>query len=73
MTSFQFTANIGYTNEVAAHWISSYFLDDPMRLPDTVEEAMVKAEQGAAWMKARYPGMGSWVNASYMGSLDFWR
>ncbi|KXN85055.1 putative flavin-containing monooxygenase 1 [Leucoagaricus sp. SymC.cos] len=67
-----FTTNVGYMNEVAAHWISSYFLNDAMRLPTTVEEAMEEAERGAAWMKRRFPEMDSWVNASYMGSLDFW-
>ncbi|XP_006457665.1 hypothetical protein AGABI2DRAFT_213163 [Agaricus bisporus var. bisporus H97] len=67
-----FTANPGYTNEIAAHWISSYFRRDPMRLPTTVEEAMVEAEREAAWMRRRFPDMLSWVNASYSGSLDFW-
>ncbi|KAJ3575500.1 hypothetical protein NP233_g1053 [Leucocoprinus birnbaumii] len=67
-----FTANIGYTNEVVAHWISSYFLGDDMNLPSSAEEAIAEAERSAAWMKKRYPTMDSWVNASYMGSLDFW-
>lgn len=67
-----FTANVGYTNEVVAHWISSYFLGDAMRLPTDVESATAEGERGAAWMKTRYPEMDSWVNVSYMGSLDFW-
>lgn len=44
-----------------------------MRLPTTVEEAMVEAEREAAWMRRRFPDMLSWVNASYSGSLDFWK
>ena len=51
----QFAANFGYVNEVAAHWISSYFLCDKMRLPATVEEAILEAEERAAWDKLRYP------------------
>lgn len=69
---FQFTSNIGYTTEVAAHWISSYFQSDPMHLPSTVEEAMAEAERGAAWMRKRFPDMLSWINESYSCSLDFW-
>ncbi|KAF9444652.1 FAD/NAD(P)-binding domain-containing protein [Macrolepiota fuliginosa MF-IS2] len=66
-----FTSNVGYTSEVAAHWISSYFQNDPMRLPGTVEEALAEAERGAAWMRRRFPDMLSWVNESYSCSLDF--
>jgi hypothetical protein len=68
----QYTFNFGYTNEVVAHWISSYFRQDPMRLPTSVEEAMLEAERESAWMRRRYPDMLSWVNASYSGSLNFW-
>lgn len=68
----QFSANLGYTNEVIAHWISAYFLKDKLRIPDSVEGAIEEAERSAMWMKTRYPNMESWVNASYMGSLDFW-
>ncbi|KAG9314917.1 FAD/NAD-P-binding domain-containing protein [Chiua virens] len=40
-----FTANSGYAFEVIAHWMSSYFLGDKMRLPSTVEEALAETER----------------------------
>ncbi|KAG2010573.1 hypothetical protein CC2G_013388 [Coprinopsis cinerea AmutBmut pab1-1] len=67
-----FTANFGYTNEVAAHWVSSYFQGDKMKIPETPEEATAISERQANWMRIRYPHMLSWVNESYSGSLDFW-
>jgi dimethylaniline monooxygenase (N-oxide forming) len=67
----KFTENPGYTNEVVAHWIASYFRGDNMRLPSS-EEAFKKAEEQSAWMKVRFPSMLSWVNESYSTSLDFW-
>ncbi|CAA7266095.1 unnamed protein product [Cyclocybe aegerita] len=67
-----FTANNGYTSEVAAHWISSYFQGDPMRIPSSPEEAIAEAELRSAWMRRRYPNMCSWVNESYSSTLDFW-
>ncbi|PPQ71555.1 hypothetical protein CVT24_006436 [Panaeolus cyanescens] len=67
-----FTGSHGYTDEVAAHWIASYFRGDNMRLPSTVEAALEVAERGAAWMKVRYPDSISWINDSYSTSLDFW-
>lgn len=67
----KFTGNPGYTNEVVAHWIASYFRGDKMRLPSS-EEAFKKAEEQSAWMKVRFPSMLSWVNESYSTSLDFW-
>ncbi|PPQ99019.1 hypothetical protein CVT26_014396 [Gymnopilus dilepis] len=67
-----FSANNGYTSEVAAHWISAYFQGDPMRLPSSKEEAIRDAEIRAMWMRRRYPNMLSWVNESYSASLDFW-
>jgi len=67
----KFTGNPGYTNEVAAHWIASYFRGDKMRLPSS-EEAFKKAEEQSAWMKVRFPSMLSWINESYSTSLDFW-
>ncbi|KAF9035558.1 hypothetical protein BJ165DRAFT_1533546 [Panaeolus papilionaceus] len=67
-----FTANAGYTNEVAAHWISSYFRGDSMRLPRRVDDAMQEAEAQAKWMKTRYPDSLSWINDSYSTTLDFW-
>ncbi|CAA7266092.1 unnamed protein product [Cyclocybe aegerita] len=67
-----FTSNNGYTSEVAAHWISSYFQGDPMRLPSSPEEAVAEVELRSAWMRKRYPDMCSWVNESYSCTLDFW-
>jgi hypothetical protein len=67
-----YTANPGYTNEVAAHWIASYFRGDFMRLPASVEEATEEAERAAAWMKTRFPDSLSWINDSYSTRLDFW-
>ena len=72
LTLVQFTANPGYTNEVVAHWVSSYFQGDRMKLPKTTEEAMLEAEKDSVWMKVRFPTMLSWVNDSYSTSLDFW-
>ncbi|KAF8148269.1 hypothetical protein B0H34DRAFT_737616 [Crassisporium funariophilum] len=66
-----FTTNPGYTNEVVAHWVSSYFQGDTMRLPLSPEAATAEAEEQSAWMKARYPNIVPWVNESYSGSLDF--
>lgn len=68
----QFTTNNGYSFEVMAHWISSYFLGDKMRLPSTVEEALAETERNGAWMRKRYPEMLTWVNESYSSSLAFW-
>ena len=68
----KFSANLGYTNEVAAHWISSYFQNDKMCLPSSAEEAIAEAEIQSAWMRARYPDMISWINEGNSTSLDFW-
>ncbi|PPR00533.1 hypothetical protein CVT24_005507 [Panaeolus cyanescens] len=67
-----FSANFGYTNEVAAHWIASYLRGDSMVMPRSVDEAMQEAETQSAWMKTRYPDSLSWINDSYSTSLDFW-
>lgn len=67
----QFSSNIGYTNEVVAHWTASYFRGDKMKLPDSPQEAITQAEQSSLWMKVRYPDALAWVNESYSGSLDF--
>lgn len=68
----QFTINNGYGFEVTAHWISSYFLEDKMRLPTTVEQALAETERNAAWMRKRFPDMLMWVNESYSSGLAFW-
>ena len=71
--SLKFSANFGYSCEVAAHWISSYFQNDKMRLPSSAEEAIAESETRSAWMKARFPDMLSWVNESLSTNLDFWK
>jgi hypothetical protein len=72
LEALQFTTNNGYVFEVSAHWISSYFLKDKMRLPSSAEEALASAEHNSAWMRKRYPDMLLWVNESYSSSLAFW-
>ncbi|KAF8061622.1 FAD/NAD-P-binding domain-containing protein [Lyophyllum atratum] len=67
-----FTTNNGYSFEVSAHWISSYFLRDQMRLPSSTEEALAHAERNSAWMRKRFPDMLLWVNESYSSGLAFW-
>ncbi|TFK38878.1 hypothetical protein BDQ12DRAFT_604602 [Crucibulum laeve] len=67
-----FTGNNGYTSEVAAHWISSYFQGDKMRLPSNAEDAIAQAERKSAWIRTRFPDMLAWINESYSATLDFW-
>ncbi|KAF8839448.1 FAD/NAD(P)-binding domain-containing protein [Paxillus ammoniavirescens] len=67
-----FTTNNGYGFEVIAHWISSYFLEDKMRLPSTAEDALAATDRNAAWMRRRFPDMLLWVNESYSSGLAFW-
>ncbi|KZO93494.1 FAD/NAD-P-binding domain-containing protein [Calocera viscosa TUFC12733] len=66
-----FTANNGYVFESCAHWISSYFLGDQMRLP-CPENAMAITDKNAAWMRKRHPDMLLWANESYAASISFW-
>lgn len=68
----QFASNMGYMCEVSAHWVSSYFQSDPMRLPSSPEEAIAEGERASVWMRHRYPNMISWINESYSTGLDFW-
>ncbi|KAJ7471464.1 FAD/NAD-P-binding domain-containing protein [Mycena galericulata] len=67
-----FTANMGYTCEVIAHWVSSYFLGDNMDIPKTPEEAYQHTERNAAWIRRRYPGTLTFVNESYTADIAFW-
>ncbi|PSS11005.1 hypothetical protein PHLCEN_2v3301 [Hermanssonia centrifuga] len=68
-----FSTNNGYTFEVIAHWISSYFRRDPfLRLPPSAEAAVDLAEEHNTWLRRRYPGMFGWVNESYSGDFAFW-
>lgn len=70
----QFTTNNGYTYEVCAHWISSYFLQDAfLRIPSSVDEAMRITKRNSAWLRKRYPGMLAEINESYSSDLAFWR
>ncbi|CDO75211.1 hypothetical protein BN946_scf184794.g18 [Trametes cinnabarina] len=64
--------NNGYTLEVASHWISSHFLRDKMRIPQTPEDALKETERAAAWLKRRYPEVPTALNASLTGYLAFW-
>ncbi|KAI9057640.1 FAD/NAD-P-binding domain-containing protein [Trametes sanguinea] len=63
--------NNGYTAEVVAHWISSYFLGDPMRLPESTEAALEATEREAAWLKQRHPQTPTALNPSYTAYLSF--
>lgn len=67
-----FTTNNGYSFEIMAHWISSYFLGDKMRLPSSPEDALIHAERNGAWMRQRFPESLLWVNEAYSSSLAFW-
>ncbi|EIW77421.1 FAD/NAD(P)-binding domain-containing protein [Coniophora puteana RWD-64-598 SS2] len=67
-----FSANNGYTFEVTSHWISSYFLGDPMRLPSSTEEALAETARSAAWMRKRYPGMLDKFSESYTSVIVAW-
>ncbi|KAJ7577073.1 FAD/NAD-P-binding domain-containing protein [Mycena floridula] len=64
-----FSTNNGYTHEVCAHYISSYFLRDPLRLPESVEEAFKDTARNARWMATRFPT--ARVNESYSGAICF--
>ncbi|EJF61517.1 FAD/NAD(P)-binding domain-containing protein [Dichomitus squalens LYAD-421 SS1] len=65
--------NFGYTTEVTAHWISSYFLGDRfLRLPATSEEALALTEREAAWLRTRYPQIPTALNNSHTSYLAFW-
>ncbi|TDL22851.1 FAD/NAD-P-binding domain-containing protein [Rickenella mellea] len=67
------TTNNGYTYEVSAHWISSYFLADSfLKIPSSPEEALAHSARNAAWLRKRYPGMLNWANESYSSNIAFW-
>lgn len=72
LSYLQFTTNNGYMFEVSAHWISSYFLGDEMRLPSP-EEAFQVTERNWAWLRKRNPNMLLWTNESYSSNLSFWK
>ncbi|TFK94863.1 FAD/NAD-P-binding domain-containing protein [Polyporus arcularius HHB13444] len=64
--------NYGYTTEIAAHWISSYFLGDDMRLPLGPEDALYETARHAAWLRQRYPQIPTALNGSHTSDLAFW-
>ncbi|KAI6046404.1 FAD/NAD(P)-binding domain-containing protein [Pisolithus marmoratus] len=66
------TTNNGYAFEVMAHWISSYFLGDKMRLPSSPEEATKLAGKNAARIRRRFPEVRIWVNDSNNSGVAFW-
>ncbi|KAJ7147149.1 FAD/NAD-P-binding domain-containing protein [Mycena crocata] len=68
----QFTTNVGYTWEVSAHWISSYFLGDAMNIPKTPEDAYQYTQRNAAWIRKRFPDALIRVNESYSSDIAFW-
>ncbi|KAJ7644895.1 FAD/NAD-P-binding domain-containing protein [Roridomyces roridus] len=59
------STNVGYTWEVAAHWISSYFLGDEMKLPANPEEALKRAERDSMWLRRRHPELDSLGNEAF--------
>ncbi|KAI0056612.1 FAD/NAD-P-binding domain-containing protein [Artomyces pyxidatus] len=65
-----YSGNYGMVCEVSAHWISSYFLGDKMRIPETAEKALEATERQAAWIRQRYPDTLPWVNESYTSSVS---
>ncbi|TCD60699.1 hypothetical protein EIP91_009652 [Steccherinum ochraceum] len=68
-----FSTNPGYTYEVAAHWISSYFLSDPfLHIPPTVQDASDVCLRYNAWLRKRHPDMLAEINESYSSVLSFW-
>ncbi|KAJ3527639.1 hypothetical protein NMY22_g9712 [Coprinellus aureogranulatus] len=69
MTGAIGSANIGYTYEVSAHWISAYFLGEKMRLPKSTEGAVQSTVRNLAWMKTRFPSSKAWENASQISAL----
>ncbi|KAJ6610187.1 FAD/NAD(P)-binding domain-containing protein [Mycena sp. CBHHK59/15] len=64
--------NNGYAWEVCAHWISSYFLGDEMRLPASVKSAQEFAERDMVWLQKRYPYVVAWENPSISSGITFW-
>jgi hypothetical protein len=64
--------NDGYTFEVIAHWISSYFLGDKMKLPKTPEEALKLTERDAMWLRKRHPDLNLSLNEACTSYSVFW-
>ncbi|KAJ7158509.1 FAD/NAD-P-binding domain-containing protein [Mycena filopes] len=66
-----FSVNDGYSFEVMAHWISSYFLGDKMKLPSTAEEALVRTERDAMWLRKRFPDTNLSANEAHTSYTVF--
>ncbi|KAF9001317.1 hypothetical protein BDQ17DRAFT_1391078 [Cyathus striatus] len=66
------TTNNGFAFEVGAHWISSYFLGENMRLPKTSSEAISRAQREARWNSKRFPELYEGGNDSYGAGVQFW-
>ncbi|KAJ7788555.1 FAD/NAD-P-binding domain-containing protein [Mycena olivaceomarginata] len=64
--------NDGYSFEVTAHWISSYFLGDRMKLPKTPEEALEHTERDARWLRKRHPDLNLSLNEACTSHAVFW-
>lgn len=64
--------HVGYTNELAAHWVASYFRLDPMHIASTVEEAVKEGEMVADFMKLRFPETCFWKNECARVTPDGW-
>ncbi|KAJ7486161.1 FAD/NAD-P-binding domain-containing protein [Mycena galericulata] len=64
--------NDGYSFEVIAHWISSYFLGDKMKLPKTAEEALKHTERDAMWLRKRHPDLDLSLNEACTSFSAFW-
>ncbi|KAH6907510.1 hypothetical protein BKA70DRAFT_1189506 [Coprinopsis sp. MPI-PUGE-AT-0042] len=68
------SANAGYAFELTSHYISSYFLSEPMKLPSSAQQALEETVRGFAWLRTRFPfgfsyGAQGWKNTSYAGSI----
>lgn len=68
------SANNGYTFEVAAHWIASYFRKDSfLDIPGSAGEAIMKTERHNAFIRQRFPGLHGTLSESYSGDVAFFK
>ena len=67
-----FTTNNAYAWELAAHWISSYFMGDTFLEVPSPEQAQEHAERTGAWLRKRYPDALVWANESHSSDIAFW-
>ncbi|KAJ6507903.1 FAD/NAD-P-binding domain-containing protein [Mycena vitilis] len=65
------TTNDGYSFEVMAHWISSYFLGDKMKVPSTPDEALAHTERDATWLCKRFPDTNLSANEAHTSFAVF--